>query len=72
MTDGLTTYKFVIELDFTNLDEFRRNYDVEHLESELFEDVSAVLFRLSNKYVSLVGFKQDLELSTLGKGDVNE
>ena len=72
MSDGLTTYKFVIELDFTNLDDFRHKYDVEHLESELFEDVSAVLFRLSNKYVSLVGFKQDLKLSTLGEGDVNE
>ena len=69
MTDGLTKYKFVIELDFTNLDDFRHHYDVEGLESELFEDVSMVLSRLTKKYVSLVGFRQDLELSKVPEGD---
>ena len=69
MTDGLTKYKFVIELDFTNLDDVQHHEDIEYLESELFEWVSVVLSKLTNKYVSLVGFRQDLELSKIAEGD---
>lgn len=69
MTDGLSKYKYVIELDFTNLDDVQHVEDVENLQCELFEDVSVVLSRLVQKYGSLVGFKQDLEESTLSRGE---
>ena len=50
--------KYVIDFDFTTYDNEITQDDLEALKCELFEDMSAVLSRLVDKYETLVGFKQ--------------
>ena len=69
MSDGITTYNYVIEFDFANYDDEQHCDDVGALENELFEDVSFVLSRLLKKYNTLVGVRQKFENTTLSRGE---
>ena len=69
MSNTVKKYKYVIELDFTTFDDVEFTDDINTIEYELFQELSVELSRLVQKYDSLVGFRQDLEHTTLSRGE---